>query len=166
MRLEPWQRFKKASPCPNCGGYNGAYDKSNRCKGFLRREGDGFYCREENGTKPLDFPVPLYLYAFSDENEDQKNPSSSYLFEDETPREVSFGGPLTSHSSPIPSDAIPQTLCEGYYNRRRIEEETQVYPKQSRWRPAEKKKWYVVYDGDKEITRSLNKKEAERYLHV
>jgi hypothetical protein len=42
-KLEPWQRYRKATPCPVCGGY-GAYKPENRCKGFLKADGSGAYC--------------------------------------------------------------------------------------------------------------------------
>jgi hypothetical protein len=54
-KLEPWQRYRKATPCPVCGGY-GAYKPENRCKGFLKADGSGAYCSQVgNGRSPLYF---------------------------------------------------------------------------------------------------------------
>jgi hypothetical protein len=54
-KLEPWQRYRKASPCPVCAGY-GAYRPENRCKGFLKADGSGAYCSQVgNGRSPLYF---------------------------------------------------------------------------------------------------------------
>jgi hypothetical protein len=54
-KLEAWQRYRKASPCPVCAGY-GAYRPENRCKGFLKADGSGAYCSQVgNGRSPLYF---------------------------------------------------------------------------------------------------------------
>ncbi len=49
-KLEPWQRYRKASPCPVCGGY-GAYKPENRCKGFLTADGFGAYCSQVGNAR-------------------------------------------------------------------------------------------------------------------
>jgi hypothetical protein len=55
--------------------------------------------------------------------------------------------------------AVPAT--EG----RSVREERRDYPAESRHRPACSRLWYVVVDGDGvEVTRSLKREEAERFL--
>jgi hypothetical protein len=66
-KLEPWQRYRKASPCPVCGGY-GAYKPENRCKGFLTADGNGAYCSQVDEGAHLNpeskwfDAVGMYLY--------------------------------------------------------------------------------------------------------
>ncbi len=62
-KLESWQRYRKAKPCPVCGGY-GAYRPENRCKGFLKADGSGAYCSSvANGRSALYFEaLGLNLY--------------------------------------------------------------------------------------------------------
>jgi hypothetical protein len=61
--LEPWQRYRKASPCPICSGY-GAYKPENRCKGFLSADGEGAFCSAvADGRSPVWFEaLGLNLY--------------------------------------------------------------------------------------------------------
>jgi hypothetical protein len=51
-KLEAWQRYRKATPCPICGGY-GAYKPENRCKGFLKADGSGAYYHPFEGEGEL-----------------------------------------------------------------------------------------------------------------
>lgn len=62
-KLEPWQRYRKATPCPVCGGY-GAYKEENRCKGFLTADGKGAYCSQvADSASPKWFEsIGLLLY--------------------------------------------------------------------------------------------------------
>jgi hypothetical protein len=74
-KLEPWQRYRKASPCPICSGY-GAYKPENRCKGFLKADGSGAYCSQVgNGRSPLYFEalgLNLYWHPFEDQGEGEQ----------------------------------------------------------------------------------------------
>jgi hypothetical protein len=71
-KLEAWQRYRKATPCPICGGY-GAYKPENRCKGFLKADGSGAYCSSvADGRSALYFEalgLNLYYHPFEGEGE-------------------------------------------------------------------------------------------------
>ena len=55
------RNFTKPRPCPSCGGYNGAYRKEKRCKGF-ESEGGRIYCQNvETESYISPFGVKLYL---------------------------------------------------------------------------------------------------------
>jgi hypothetical protein len=75
-KLEPWQRYRKATPCPVCGGY-GAYKPENRCKGFLKADGSGAYCSQVGNTGPRDdtwfesLGLFLYFHKYEGEGESQ-----------------------------------------------------------------------------------------------
>jgi hypothetical protein len=71
-KLEPWQRYRKASPCPICHGY-GAYKPENRCKGFLSADREGAFCSTTPNTRsPVWFEslgMQLYFHSFEGEGE-------------------------------------------------------------------------------------------------
>ena len=33
--------------CPNCDGYAGAFKDAKRCRGFAHKDGEGFFCEQE-----------------------------------------------------------------------------------------------------------------------
>jgi hypothetical protein len=55
--------YRKTHPCPVCHGYNGAYRKENRCKGFISEKGRVYCSRVESPVRP-DGSVPLPLSLF------------------------------------------------------------------------------------------------------
>jgi len=57
-----FKHYKLNSPCPACGGYNGASRKEKRCKGYFDAEREEYYCQHvESATEKNPFGVPLYL---------------------------------------------------------------------------------------------------------
>jgi hypothetical protein len=74
-KLEPWQRYRKATPCPVCGGY-GAYKPENRCKGFLSLDGEGAFCSQVgNSRSPVWFEaigLDLYWHPFVEKGEGEQ----------------------------------------------------------------------------------------------
>jgi hypothetical protein len=70
--LQGWQRYRKATPCPICHGY-GAYKPENRCKGFLRHDGDGAYCTQVKALFSMDSEVGvLFWHPFKEQGEGEQ----------------------------------------------------------------------------------------------
>jgi hypothetical protein len=75
-KLEAWQRYRKATPCPVCGGY-GAYKPENRCKGFLTADRTGAWCSQVGtgsyNEQPLWFEaIGMYMYFHPFEGEGEQ----------------------------------------------------------------------------------------------
>ena len=69
MSLEPWQRYRKATPCPICHGY-GAYKPENRCKGFRAANELGVWCSQTPSDSSAYFEalgLDLFFHSYSQE---------------------------------------------------------------------------------------------------
>ena len=61
--------------------------------------------------------------------------------------------------------AVLAAAIVGRTTGRTIGEQWRDYPEQGFWRPACRKRWYVVREADcTEVTRDLHRETAERYL--
>jgi hypothetical protein len=143
--------FRKSSPCPICGSYAGAY--TDKCKGFITATGV-VYCQRVEAAESFVFYGGLLLFKHALSEVDQEQGQEQVL---ERGSDSSFA--ITS-ASPSPRTDYSNTSL----SQRTLVTEEKTYPAGA-YSPAETKTWYIVLNEDgTEVTRSLNRQTAERFL--
>jgi len=55
--------FNSHNRCPNCEGFAGAFKREKRCRGFVHKDGEGYFCEVQNEKKKYDWSgYDLYYY--------------------------------------------------------------------------------------------------------